>query len=100
MPIYYGSSKQKTLYYGGTKIKEAYYGSTKVYSAGYPSGTVLLEKSANGTYSLKVTECNEEAVFGQMSGNADEYVLGLMASTLKGELSNGTGKTVMVDIYF
>ena len=56
--------------------------------------------SIDGTYSLSVTECNDEAVYGQMSGNADEKVIGLMASTIKGTLSNGTGKILMVDIYF
>ena len=44
----------KSLYKGSTKIKKLYKGSTLVYSSGYPSGTVLLEKTASGTYSMVV----------------------------------------------
>lgn len=54
MPLYKGSSKIKTLYHGSTKIKKLYKGSTLVYSSGYPSGTVLLEKTAAGTYTMTV----------------------------------------------
>lgn len=65
------------------------------------SGAYKLDgHSIDGTYSLSVTECSDEAVYGQMSGNADENIVGLMASTLKGQLSDGTGKILMVDIYF
>ena len=72
MPIYLGSTKEKTLYYGGTKIKTAYYGSTLVYTSG-PSILLLGKYTVSGVtlswYMLHEISANSYLFSSTSAGN-------------------------------
>ena len=61
-------------------------------------GAKLDGESIDGTYTLHPTECTSEQIYGVMTGNAPEKLIGLMISTIKGELYDNNGKLLYVDI--
>ena len=94
MALYKGSTKIKTLYLGNTKIQKLYKGSTLVYSSGYPSGTVLLEKTASGTYSMVVDyDCT---VHVDLVGAGSGATYGYNSSTRK---KGGSGAYISGTMY-
>ncbi len=74
---------------------------TKVSISG---GSVLDGKSPDGSYSLSLEEFWVDStggfICGKMTGNVPEELAGLMIGTLKGTVSDSTGNSMDIDIWF